>query len=81
MDKYNCAEIDECSTGAHGCDVHADCINTLGSYHCVCQHGYAGNGYKCERKSTVSLQQQVQVPAVTSMSAASPSDLKVCANI
>ncbi|XP_031339146.1 protein kinase C-binding protein NELL1-like isoform X5 [Photinus pyralis] len=48
IDKFNCAEIDECSTGEHGCDVHAQCVNTLGSYHCVCQVGYGGNGYTCE---------------------------------
>ncbi|KAF5270123.1 hypothetical protein FQA39_LY08535 [Lamprigera yunnana] len=48
IDKFNCAEIDECSTGEHGCDLHAQCVNTQGSYHCVCENGYSGNGYHCE---------------------------------
>lgn len=50
VDKFNCAEIDECSSGDHKCDVHADCINTQGSYHCVCKEGYMGDGYSCKRK-------------------------------
>ncbi|XP_065158620.1 protein kinase C-binding protein NELL1-like isoform X2 [Atheta coriaria] len=47
VDKFNCAELDECSTGEHNCDPNADCINTQGSYHCVCRPGYTGDGYKC----------------------------------
>ena len=49
LDKFNCVEMDECSTGEHACHQHADCINTLGSYHCKCQEGYEGNGYNCKR--------------------------------
>lgn len=50
IDKFNCAELDECSTGEHGCDLHANCVNTQGSYHCVCKDGYTGDGYQCKRK-------------------------------
>ncbi|XP_015834978.1 protein kinase C-binding protein NELL1 isoform X2 [Tribolium castaneum] len=48
VDKFNCAELDECSSGEHNCDVNADCINTQGSYHCVCKEGYTGDGYNCQ---------------------------------
>ncbi|XP_044748565.1 protein kinase C-binding protein NELL2-like isoform X2 [Coccinella septempunctata] len=48
IDKFNCAELDECHTGEHECDVNAECINTQGSYHCKCKEGYSGDGYKCE---------------------------------
>ncbi|KAK9708476.1 von Willebrand factor type C domain [Popillia japonica] len=48
VDRFNCAELDECSTGEHKCDVNANCINTQGSYHCVCKDGYSGNGYSCK---------------------------------
>lgn len=51
VDKFNCAELDECSSGEHNCDINADCINTQGSYHCVCKEGYTGDGYSCQRKS------------------------------
>lgn len=50
LDKFNCVELDECTSGKHSCDSHAVCINTLGSYHCQCQEGYSGDGFKCERK-------------------------------
>ncbi|CAH1159443.1 unnamed protein product [Phaedon cochleariae] len=48
IDKFNCAELDECSSGEHNCDVNAECINTKGSYHCVCKEGYSGDGYSCQ---------------------------------
>ncbi|KAK6617717.1 hypothetical protein RUM43_013945 [Polyplax serrata] len=47
VDKFNCAELNECTTNQHKCDPHADCVNTLGSYHCTCQSGYTGDGYTC----------------------------------
>lgn len=36
-----CSDVDECVT-AKGCPYyeHADCINTLGSYHCKCRKGF-----------------------------------------
>ncbi|KYN34519.1 Protein kinase C-binding protein NELL1 [Trachymyrmex septentrionalis] len=43
MDKFNCAELDECATGQHLCDEHATCVNTNGSYYCICKDGYTGD--------------------------------------
>ena len=37
-------DIDECSTGEHGCDMLATCVNTDGSYTCNCFPGYSGDG-------------------------------------
>ncbi|KAJ8947183.1 hypothetical protein NQ318_015529 [Aromia moschata] len=48
VDKFNCIEWDECSSGNHSCDVNAECTNTAGSYKCQCKPGYTGNGYTCE---------------------------------
>ncbi|XP_047358151.1 protein kinase C-binding protein NELL1-like isoform X5 [Vespa velutina] len=48
VDKFNCAELDECVTGHHTCDEHATCVNTAGSYYCVCKDGYAGDGHTCK---------------------------------
>jgi len=42
-----CVDIDECSFDLGGCDKHASCNNTDGSYSCVCQSGYQGNGIQC----------------------------------
>ncbi|CAK9800879.1 Protein kinase C-binding protein NELL1 [Anthophora quadrimaculata] len=49
VDKFNCAELDECATGHHACDEHATCVNTAGSYYCICKDGYTGDGYTCKR--------------------------------
>lgn len=40
-------DIDECAMGQSGCDPHASCINTEGSFSCQCASGYRGNGIKC----------------------------------
>ena len=41
------ADIDECATGDHTCDVNADCSNTNGSFTCSCITGYSGDGMTC----------------------------------
>ena len=35
-------DIDECKKSP--CHSNANCTNTIGSYKCVCRHGYSGNG-------------------------------------
>ncbi|BES99222.1 protein kinase c-Hypothetical protein protein [Nesidiocoris tenuis] len=47
VDRFNCAEVDECVSGAHECHRNATCVNTQGSYHCICSDGYTGDGYNC----------------------------------
>uniref|UniRef100_A0AAY4CEM9 Fibrillin-1 n=1 Tax=Denticeps clupeoides TaxID=299321 RepID=A0AAY4CEM9_9TELE len=39
--------LDECSNGTHTCSYNADCMNTMGSYRCVCKEGYSGDGFYC----------------------------------
>ena len=39
-----CKDIDECSVGVAECDVNSDCIDTVGSYRCLCRPGYNGDG-------------------------------------
>lgn len=46
-DKFNCVEVDECSSENHGCHATAECRNTPGSYTCRCRDGYTGDGYTC----------------------------------
>lgn len=47
IDKWNCAEINECETDEHSCHENALCTNTFGSYTCTCKKGYSGNGRNC----------------------------------
>jgi hypothetical protein len=42
-----CQNRDECSTNTHNCHKHAYCIDTPGSFECVCNNGYSGNGTVC----------------------------------
>jgi len=40
-------DIDECSPAHYGCDTHASCSNTVGSFACACNPGFTGNGLTC----------------------------------
>lgn len=46
------ADMDECVLQIDVChDLYADCINTNGSYDCMCHDGFSGDGRICESKS------------------------------
>ena len=47
---HMCTDIDECALGIHECAESAFCINTLGSYRCICKEKYFGNGTVCFSK-------------------------------
>lgn len=42
-DGKNCTNIDECTTDSNTCSEFATCADTLGSYNCTCNTGYAGD--------------------------------------
>ncbi|MEM7677208.1 MAG: calcium-binding EGF-like domain-containing protein [Myxococcota bacterium] len=42
-----CQDIDECSTTSVGCDINAACVNQPGSFSCVCNDGFSGDGTTC----------------------------------
>lgn len=46
------ADINECDLDTNKCHSLADCINTPGSYHCMCKAGYRGNGKTCKGETT-----------------------------
>ena len=43
-----CTDDDECVLNVHHCDPMATCKNTNGSYDCICNQGYTGDGYDCK---------------------------------
>jgi len=43
-----CVDIDECERGLARCHYNADCINQPGSYVCVCEPGFTGDGVVCD---------------------------------
>jgi len=42
-----CTDIDECERRTDSCDGNAQCANVVGTYSCVCNPGYAGDGFLC----------------------------------
>lgn len=40
-------DIDECVRGVHRCGSQQTCVNTDGSYSCVCGKGYQASGSSC----------------------------------
>ena len=42
------ADIDECRKKSHVCDRDSHCVNTNGSYKCLCDPCYSWNGDSCE---------------------------------
>ena len=44
---FSLLDIDECARGSHECDINANCTNTDGSFMCVCNIGFTGDGLQC----------------------------------
>ena len=41
-------DIDECKRGQDAqCSNYATCVDNNGSFACVCEHGYKGDGFTC----------------------------------
>ena len=45
-------DIDECLLGSYICETNTDCVNTGGSYDCVCSPGYTGFRNNCMSELT-----------------------------
>ena len=45
-------DIDECAANNGGCSSAANCTNTIGSFTCMCETGYIGNGFNCRGNSS-----------------------------
>ena len=48
-------DIDECTEEKDNCDDDAACTNTEGSFTCLCEPGFSGDGVQCEGKIIVIL--------------------------
>lgn len=44
-------DIDECLLGRAACHQNAECVNVPGSFMCVCNSGYTGDGVDCRGKT------------------------------
>ena len=49
---YFTTDVDECAEDSVSCDINATCINTAGSFECICNEGFEGNGTTCTGKLT-----------------------------
>ena len=50
LEFLNFLDVDECGNGNHDCDMNANCMNTDGSFVCVCNSGWSGDGVVCNSK-------------------------------
>ena len=42
------ADVNECEDEeTNSCDANSSCMDTVGSFDCVCNTGYTGNGFVC----------------------------------
>jgi hypothetical protein len=41
-------DINECNKNLDECQSNTQCINTPGSYRCICKKGFIGDGTKCK---------------------------------
>lgn len=46
-------DTNECLRNNGGCDADAACINTPGSFRCVCDDGFSGDGFQCRGMLTI----------------------------
>ncbi|CAG5110171.1 Oidioi.mRNA.OKI2018_I69.chr2.g4598.t1.cds [Oikopleura dioica] len=47
---YSQPDVNECYKGTDNCHYNARCVNTVGSFQCICKNGYQGNGVNCTPK-------------------------------
>ena len=45
-------DINECTMGENKCHESAMCSNIAGSYDCICNPGFTGDGFSCVGKPT-----------------------------
>nr|XP_025132615.1 epidermal growth factor-like protein 6 [Bubalus bubalis] len=55
-------DINECAANTHTCSLHANCLNTQGSFKCKCKQGYKGSGLQCSIIPENSVKELLRAP-------------------
>lgn len=64
--RYKQQDVDECAAVPWPCSDDATCINTDGSFQCVCKPGFTGDGVQCEEIATTPVIRKFIVPLLAS---------------
>ena len=51
MFHFSSIDFNECKGETHNCDPRATCLDTSGSFLCVCNNGWRGGGEECRSKA------------------------------
>lgn len=66
MNQTVCEDVDECAIGMSMCNADTSvCLNTHGSYRCVCRQGFISNEVECQDINECQLQLHTCPPRST----------------